>query len=264
MAHLTASDVGALLASLRIEPSRHIAETFLEPLRDIDQTLQLFEPWFNDDCRILIIGPDTIRLNERIFRASAYHKEQPRKSQLEVCIFAIPQNFERTLGRIQRLRDCYHANLLFSLQERAEAWDTGKELLENDLIRQITRPRHSPRKFFGERLDVIVFDLFGTTTEYSPCRSHLIGLEFMGMSFGIEWNIKDSMSNDNCWKARHGIPYIEAKGASAGHLKVAPENLQRPRESGSLIFHSERPDWDPQSTVSIPVTHAHTSSIRGD
>jgi hypothetical protein len=243
MAHLTASDVGALLASLRIILNRHIAETFLQPLRDFDHTLQLFEPWFNAECQILIIGPDTIRLNERIFRAGAYYKEEhPRETPLEVCIFAIPKNFEKSVEEVRRLRHCCHARSLFSKNERAEALLTGEELLENNLIRQIKSPHPSPYKVSGEHLDVKVFDLFSTTTHRYFDTAHLIGLEFMGMSFGIEWNIKEPMSKDNCWKARHGIPFIEA--ASPCDLKVALKDRSCRRKPASLVFHSEYPDWD--------------------
>ena len=256
MAHLTASDAGALLASLRIKPSPHMAETFLQPLRDFDHTLQSFQPWFSDKCHILIIGPDTIRLMERIFRADAYYKEdRSHKQQLEVCVFAIPRNFENSVNEIQRLRERWH-DRSFSMQERAKAWMTGKELLENDLIRQIISPCQSAEKHPGERLDIKVFDIFSTDTHRCFHTPYLVGLEFMGMIFGIEWNMKEPTSKDNCWKARHGCPYIEA--ADPCELKEAPEDRRRRRKPASLVFHSEYPDWDPQSTVSIPVTCKHT------
>jgi hypothetical protein len=142
----------------------------------------------------------------------------------------------------KRLRHCYHASSLFSRQQRAEALLTGEELLENDLIRQIKSTEPQPHKVSGEYLDVKTFDLFGTTTHRYLHTTHLIGLEFVGMSFGIEWNIKEPMSKDNCWKARHGIPFIEA--SSPWDLKVASMDHSRRRKPASLVFHSEYPDWD--------------------
>jgi hypothetical protein len=63
------------------------------------------------------------------------------------------------------------------------------------------------------------------------------------MSFGIEWNIKEPMSKDVCWKARYEIPFIGA--SSPWDLKVASMDHSRRRKP-------EFPDWDPQSTVCIP------------
>ena len=252
MEQLTASDVGALLASLQITPAQHIVETFLQPLRDFDPTMRQFEPWFQDKCQILIIGPDTIRLSERIFKADEYYKEK-RSSQarLEVWMIAIPANFEKSVKDVQRLRHCCHASA-FSLRERAEARIAGEELLENSLIRQISHTELQPRKVSGEYLDVKVFDLFDTTIRRHLHTTHLIGLQFAGMEFGIEWNIKDPMWKVNCWKAKHGIPYIEA--ARPRDTKVAVQDRWRHRKPQSLVFNSQYPDWDPQSTVSIPIS----------
>jgi hypothetical protein len=253
MEQLTASDVGALLASLRITPAQHTVETFLQPLRDFDPTMRQFESWFQDKCQILIIGPDTIRLSDRIFNADEYYKrKRPSQTQLEVWIFAIPANFEKSAKEVQCLRHCSHASSLFSIQERAEALIAGQELLENNLIRQISYADAEPSKVPGEYLDVKVFDLFSTTTHRYLHTTHLIGLEFAGMKFGIEWNIKDPMSKDHCWKARHGIPYIEA--ASPRDTKVAVKDRWRQQKPQSLVFYPMYPDWDPQSTVSIPIS----------
>ncbi|CAG7998500.1 unnamed protein product [Penicillium salamii] len=253
MGQLTASDVGALLASLRITPSQHTVETFLQPLRDFDHTMRLFEPWFQDNCQIMIIGPDTIRLSDRIFNADEYYKgKRPSQTQLEVWIFAIPANFEKSAKEVQCLRHCSHASSLFSIQERAEGRIAGQELLENNMIRQISYTDAEPSKVPGEYLDVKVFDLFSTTTHRYLHTTHLIGLEFAGMEFGIEWNIKDRTSKDHCWKASHGIPYIEA--ASPRDTKVAVKDRWRHQKSQSLVFYSVYPDWDPQSTVSIPIS----------
>jgi hypothetical protein len=163
--------------------------------------------------------------------------------------FAIPNKFEESVQEVQHLRHCYDAFSSFSRQERAEAQLTGEELLENDIIRQI-RVQPRPHKISGEYLDVKVYDLFGTTTHRYLHTTHLIGFEFVGMSFGIEWNIKEPMSKDNFWKARHGIPFIET--SSPWDLKVASMDHSLRRKPASLVFRSEYPDWDPQSTVSIP------------
>ena len=127
MEQLTASDVGALLASLQITPAQHIVETFLQPLRDFDPTMRQFEPWFQDKCQILIIGPDTIRLSERIFKADEYYKEK-RSSQtrLEAWMIAIPPAFKKSVQGVQHLRHRSHTSSLFSRRERSEAYITGK------------------------------------------------------------------------------------------------------------------------------------------
>jgi hypothetical protein len=127
--------------------------------------MRLFEPWFHEECQILIIGPDTALLNDRILNADEYYKgKRPHQNQLEVCIFEIPNKFEESVQEVQRLRHCYHASSLFSRQQRAEALLAGQELLENDLIRQIKNTDPQPHKISGEYLDVKIFDLFGTTT----------------------------------------------------------------------------------------------------
>ncbi|KAJ5500662.1 hypothetical protein N7453_009713 [Penicillium expansum] len=252
MGQLTASDVGALLASLRIIPSQHTVGKFLQPLRDFDHTMRQFEPWFQDNCQVLIIGPDTIRLSDRIFNADEYYKKKrSSQTQLEVWVIAIPATFEKSIGEVQRLRYISHASGLFSLRKRAKAGITGQKLLENSLIKQISYAGFKPRKISGEYLDVKVFNLYNTTHRYSDA-THLIGLDFAGMEFGIEWNIKDSMSKDHCWKASHGIPYIEA--ASPRDIKVAVKDRWRHQKPQSLVFHPVYPDWDPQSTVSIPIS----------
>ncbi|KAJ5971834.1 uncharacterized protein N7479_001752 [Penicillium vulpinum] len=237
MGQLTASDVGALLASLRITLSQHTVETFLQPLRDFDYTMRQFEPWFEEKCQILIIGPDTIRLSDRIFKADKYYKEK-RSSQarLEVWIIAIPATFEKSVKDVQRLRYRSYASALFSLQTRAKAGIAGQKLLENNLIRQISYTGFKPRKVSGEYLDVNVFNLFNTTT-HRYLETHLIGLEFAGMEFAIEWNIKDPMSKDHCWKASHGLPYIEA--ASPRDTKVAVKDRWRhPKPQSLLVLNS--------------------------
>ncbi|KAJ5268515.1 hypothetical protein N7524_005974 [Penicillium chrysogenum] len=100
MEQLTASDVGALLASLRITPAQHTVETFLQPLRDFDPTMRQFESWFQDKCQILIIGPDTIRLSDRIFNADEYYKgKRPSQTQLEVWILRYPPILRRVLRK---------------------------------------------------------------------------------------------------------------------------------------------------------------------
>ncbi|OQE69070.1 hypothetical protein PENNAL_c0141G10037 [Penicillium nalgiovense] len=152
--------------------------------------MRLFEPWFQDNCQIMIIGPETIRLSDRIFNADEYYKgKRQSQTQLEVWIFAIPANFEKSAKEVQCLRHCSHASSLFSIQERAEGRIAGQELLENNMIRQISYTDAEPSKVPGEYLDVKVFDLFSTTTHRYLHTTHLIGLEFAGMEFGIEWNM---------------------------------------------------------------------------
>ncbi|CAG8141093.1 unnamed protein product [Penicillium salamii] len=252
MEQLTASDVGALLASLQTTPTQHIVETFLQPLRDFDPTMRQFESWFQDKCQILIIGPDTIRLSDRIFKADEYYKKKgSSQARLEVWMIAIPATFEKSVEDVQRLRYCTHASGLFSQRKRAKALHAGQKLFENNLIRQVSYTGFKPRKVSGEYLDVKVFNLYMTTADCDLDTPHLIGIEFAGMEFGIEWNIKDPKSKDHCWRASHGISYIEA--ASPRNTKVAVKDSWRHQQRQSLVFHSEYPDWDPQSTVSIPV-----------
>lgn len=199
MGQLTASDVGALFASLRITPAQHTLETFLQPLRGFEPTMRQFASWFRDKCQILIIGPDTIRLSERIFKPDKYHKDKrPSQTRLEVWIIGIPTTFEKSAEDVQRLRYRSHASALFSPRKRAKARITGQKLIENSLIRQISYTGLKPRKISGGYLDVKVFNLYMTTTHRDLDTPHLIGLEFAGMEFGIEWNIKNPMSQDHC------------------------------------------------------------------
>ncbi|KAJ5254455.1 hypothetical protein N7524_011635 [Penicillium chrysogenum] len=204
--------------------------------------MRQFESWFQDKCQILIIGPDTIRLSDRIFNADEYYKGNAQVKPSWRCGFLrYPPIFEKSAKEVQCLRHCSHASSLFSIQERAEALIAGQELLENNLIRQISYTDAEPSKVPGD-----------TTTHRYLHTTHLIGLEFAGMEFGIEWNIKDPTSKDHCWKASHGIPYIEA--ASPRDTKVAVKDRRRHQKPQSLVFYPVYPDWDPQSTVSIPIS----------
>lgn len=53
----------------------------------------------------------------------------------------------------------------------------------------------------------------------------------------LEWNIKGSMPKDHCWKASHGIPYIEA--ATPRDTMVDVKDRWRRQKSQSLVFHFE-------------------------
>ncbi|KAJ5268516.1 hypothetical protein N7524_005975 [Penicillium chrysogenum] len=72
------------------------------------------------------------------------------------------------------------------------------------------------------------------------------------MEFGIEWNIKDPTSKDHCWKASHGIPYIEA--ASPRDTKVAVKDRRRHQKPQSLRKYLGLDDTDPIAVDTEPET----------
>jgi hypothetical protein len=46
MGYLSASNVAALHAALEIKPSESVRRHYLHPLRDVDPTMQIFQPGF--------------------------------------------------------------------------------------------------------------------------------------------------------------------------------------------------------------------------
>ncbi|KAL4805727.1 hypothetical protein BDV18DRAFT_12533 [Aspergillus unguis] len=48
--YLSASDVAALHAALKIKPSELVRRRYLHPLRDVDPTMRIFQSWFRDGC----------------------------------------------------------------------------------------------------------------------------------------------------------------------------------------------------------------------
>jgi hypothetical protein len=99
MGYLSASNLAAIHAALKIKPSESVRRHYLHPLRDVDPTLQIFQSWFRDDCQILMIGPDTLLLKERIRNPEAYYRHyHPQKPpQLEAWVVGIPPTSNRII-----------------------------------------------------------------------------------------------------------------------------------------------------------------------
>ncbi|KAH1312000.1 hypothetical protein KXW44_005073 [Aspergillus fumigatus] len=109
---LSASSVAALHAAFKIKPSNLVHEKYLHPLRDVDPTMRLFQPWQCDKCQILMVGPDTSQLRERILNPEAYYKryQGQRPPQLEAWVVGIPptsnsQKRAKRVGALVKLTD---------------------------------------------------------------------------------------------------------------------------------------------------------------
>lgn len=99
MGYLSASNLAALHAALRIKPSESARRHYLHPLRDVDPTMQIFQSWFRDDCQMLMIGPDALLLKERIQNPEAYYQHyHPRKPpQLGAWLWVYLQHPNHTI-----------------------------------------------------------------------------------------------------------------------------------------------------------------------
>lgn len=110
MGYLSASSVAALHAALKIKATKSVRRHYLHPLRDVDPTMKIFQPWFRDDCQILMIGPDTVLWKERIQNPKAYYQHyQGRESpQLEAWVVGIPptskSDCRKRVKRVTRLK----------------------------------------------------------------------------------------------------------------------------------------------------------------
>lgn len=263
MALLTASDVASLLAALRIKPSSYLQEKFLHPLRDVDHTLQTIEPWFRDKCQILIIGPDSVRLRDRILRPDIYFKKKNKnKAQLKVWIVAIPPGFQLNAERVSYLQRRYKQRSL-PMEIRETALEEGVDILQKHVIRQCSLEVMDPFTWVEvgcdsftvhrENLDVKRFNLFNSTP-HDACRPFCLGLKFAGMNFWLPWDVRSPTTKKELWEARDGIPYIDV--AYPLEIKVAAKYSSRSlgvQKSNCLVFHRHTPERDPWSTVSLPV-----------
>ncbi|KAL2823745.1 hypothetical protein BJY01DRAFT_230616 [Aspergillus pseudoustus] len=262
MALLTASDVASLLAALGIKPSPYVQQEFLNPLRDVDHTLRTFEPWFRDKCQILMLGPDSLRLTARILRPDSYFKKKGKnEAQLKVWIVAIAPSFQEDAKRALHLQRRSKQRSL-PMEIRAAALAEGEGILQKRVIRQCAMEVMEPSTWdqvgdgsftvHRDNLDVIGFDLFNSTP--IDCRrSARLGLEFAGMEFWLPWDMRNPTSK-TFWNANDGIPYIDA--ADPFEMKLAAKRSTRSggfQKLKCLVFYRHTPEWDPQSTVVLPV-----------
>ena len=111
MGYLSASSVAALHVALEIKKAtKSVRRHSLHPLRDVDPTMQIFQPWIRDDCQILMIGPGTVLLKERIQNPKAYyqHYQGREPPQLEGWVMGIPptskSDCRKRVKRVTRLK----------------------------------------------------------------------------------------------------------------------------------------------------------------
>jgi hypothetical protein len=200
MGCLSASDVAALHAALKIKPSESVRRHYLHPLRDVDPTMRMFQSWFRDDCQILMIGPDTLLLKERIRNPEAYcqHYRGRKRPQLETWAVGIPPTSKsdhlKRLKRINRLKRKWN-NHQNDQVVRAAALVALEDIFNRDILRQClclydhNKPDHNELDvdtLVGESILVKYFDLFDCSDVLS---SGLVGLSFLGMQFRLPWNI---------------------------------------------------------------------------
>ncbi|KAL2810592.1 hypothetical protein BJX63DRAFT_444545 [Aspergillus granulosus] len=202
--------------ALKIKPSESVRRRYLHPLRDVDPTMRIFQSWFRDDCQILMIGPDTLLLKERIRNPEAYYQHYRGHNfpQLETWVVV-----------------------------RAAALVALEDILNLDTLRQClclydhNKPDHSTLDIYtlaGESILVKYFDLFHCSGVLS---SRPVGLRFLGMQFRLPWNINKAISPSDRWTPKDGMPYIDTA---------------YPERDAALIFNCDYSlDVDERWTVSI-------------
>ncbi|GIJ91862.1 hypothetical protein Asppvi_010837 [Aspergillus pseudoviridinutans] len=163
---LSASSVAALHAAFKIKPSALVYRNYLHPLRDVDPTMRLFQPWQCDKCQIFMIGPDTSQLRERILNPEAYYNcyQGQELPQLEAWVVGLPptSNSQRRAKRLARQRKKYQ-NRQNDMSIRARALVRLTDILDKDTLRQCPydcTKELDPNTMVGDSILVKVFDLF--------------------------------------------------------------------------------------------------------
>ena len=232
MGYLPASSVVALHAALKIKATKSVRRHYLHPLRDVDPTTQIFQPWIRDDCQILMIGPDNVLLKERIQNPKAYyqHYQGREPPQLEAWVVGIPSTSKsdcrKRVKRITRLkRKLQHEQKDIVVREKALAalWD----ILDLDTLRQWQclddrdeldcNDKLDSNTSIGESILVRSFNLLSCNTSFN-LSSHPVSLRLLGMHFYLPWNIKKPILPAPYWTPNDGMPYIDAR------LPVLPPN----------------------------------------
>ena len=270
MALMSASDVSALFAALHLRPSTVIRQNFLHPLRDIDHTMQAFKSWMQDRCQILIIGPDSRALVERILDPNDYYGRNDWKStQLVVWVVAIPPNFRIYTKRVSKLCRIWK-DTRKQLQERRKAFWKHLDLFDRCIMRQYSQPLLKEGKQEISDVDTVHGDtIHGDHVEVkvlgplcmSDCmKSSVLGLDFEGLRFFLPWDMGTTKSGRKHWNATDGIPYIDVADpfyVQAGELDTSMRSDDDKRRIGgeSLVFYCDAPERTTDSTVSIAVKH---------
>lgn len=253
MGYLSASDLAALHAALDIKPSKSVRKRYLHPLRDVDPTLQIFQSWVRDDCQILMIGPDTFLLKERIQNPKGYYRHYyPRKPpRLEAWVVGIPPiskaNHLRRLAWMRSLRQQWN-NHRNPPAVRAEAHATLQDALDLDTLRQCSdlydhnKPEDNMldvNTFVGESILVKEFDLFHCSSALSDGP---VGLKFLGMRFRLPWDIKRAISPGDSWTPKMAclISMPLTRSAPNTQLPITPTGDPHARllETGMLLLFS--------------------------
>ncbi|KAL2825803.1 hypothetical protein BDW59DRAFT_161469 [Aspergillus cavernicola] len=267
--YLSASNVAALHAALKIKPSESVRRHYLHPLRDVDPTMRLFQSWFRDDCQILMIGPDTLLLKERIRNPEAYYQHYRGRNlpQLETWVVGIPPTSKsdhlKRLKRMKRLKRKWN-NRRNVKAVRAAALVALEDILDLDTLRQClclydhNKPDSNTLDFYrlvGESVLVKDFDLFDCSGVSS---SGLVGLGFLGMQFRLPWNINKAISQGDRWTPKDGMPYIDTAYLFCPQFATADRTCPRgsPRKNfgerdAALLFDCDY-SLDERWTASIP------------
>ncbi|KAL6228629.1 hypothetical protein BDW75DRAFT_251175 [Aspergillus navahoensis] len=244
MGYMSASNVAALHAALKIKPSESVRRRYLHPLRDVDPTMRIFQSWSRDDCQILMIGPDTLLLKERIRNPEAYyqHYRGRKHPQLEAWVVGIPPTSKSDhLKRLKQMKGLKRKwnNRRNVMVDRAAALVALEDFLDLDTLRQClglydyNQPELDGYTFVGESILVKYFDLFHCSGVLS---SRPVGLRFLGMQFRLPWDINKAISPGDRWTPKDGMPYIDTAYPDA-----------------ALIFNCDYSlDVDDCWTVSIP------------
>lgn len=77
------------------------------------------------------------------------------------------------------------------------------------------------------------------------------------MKFWLPWDVRRPASKKEWWDARDRIHYIDV--AYPLEIKVAAKSPSRSfgfQKPNCLVFYRDTPEWDPHSTVSLPVSPA--------
>ncbi|KAL4861324.1 hypothetical protein BDV12DRAFT_191158 [Aspergillus spectabilis] len=256
MGYMSASNVAALHAALKIKPSESVRRRYLHPLREVDPTLRIFQSWFRDDCQILMIGPDTLLLKERIRNPEAYYQHYRGRvcPQLEAWV---------RLKRMKRLKRKWN-NRRNAMVDRAAALVALEDILDLDTLRQClclydhNQPDSNTLDvdtLVGESILVKSFDIFDCNDMSS---SGLVRLRFLEMQFRLPWNINKAISPGDRWTPKDGMPYIDTAYPFCPQFATADRTCPRgsPRKNfgerdAALLFDYDY-SLDERWTVSIP------------
>lgn len=271
MAQLSASDVSALFAAIKASPSTSVCERFLHPLRDMDLTMRKFEPWLRDRCQIMIIGPDSRLLVQRIVDPDGYYgKSDWNAGQLVVWVVAIPLYFQDYAERASTLR-CIWEDWRTPDQECEEAFREYLRVFDQHIFRQypynfadlyLSREENQGTSdvniIQGDHMKTKVLDPLSR----SGCgEEFVLGIDFEGLHFFLPWDMGDIKLGRRRWKATDGIPYINA--ANPFHVQVGAldtfmrsGDTKRRISGGNLVFYCNAPERTTDSTVSIAINHA--------